>query len=290
LLLLLQTKYNSRLFANYYRVSFFGPKLEDLDQKQFIYREPPSIRIADFTERLKHQYSSHFGRDKVVVLSNTRVRREELNPDCIYLQIIAVEPLVPENSTRLSAFEQNHNLDTFTFTTPFTKDGKTIGPIQQQWLRKTTLVTEIPFPYISKRVLVSNTNEVELSPVEAATELIEDRTRRLQAELRAPLPKTLQIILQGSLLPQVNAGPVAIMEAFLPAKLASTFTEASIQRLRDALLSFLRTTKEALALNKSLIDSQQLNFQHLLQEGFGTLCSLASSFGIPSLEEDNAQQ
>jgi len=109
------------------------------------------------------------------------------------------------------------------------------------------------------------------------------------------------------------------MEAFLPAKLASTFTEASIQRLRDALLSFLRvwlsplplshsyvstllslkhvlnsllmqTTKEALALNKSLIDSQQLNFQHLLQEGFGTLCSLASSFGIPSLEEDNAQQ
>lgn len=137
MLLLLQTKYNSRLFANYYRVSFFGPKLEDLDQKQFIYREPPSIRIADFTERLKvsdlplffllqfcflslflaeedqtkqHQYSSHFGRDKVVVLSNTRVRREELNPDCIYLQIIAVEPLVPENSTRLSAFEQNHNL------------------------------------------------------------------------------------------------------------------------------------------------------------------------------------
>jgi hypothetical protein len=89
------------------------------------------------------------------------------------------------------------------------------------------------------------------------------------------------------------------MEAFLPSNLVLTFGESGVQRLRLAFVSFLRVrspthtrnsaaadpnamqaTEEALALNKTLIDAQQLTFQQRLQEGFDALLSLARSFGI----------
>ncbi len=49
-----QNQHNTRLFCNYYRVGMYGSKFgEDLDGKEFIYREPPFVRISDLTERLK---------------------------------------------------------------------------------------------------------------------------------------------------------------------------------------------------------------------------------------------
>ena len=46
-----------RLFDNYYRVSFFGKRFQDMDGCQYIYKEHPSIRLADFSQNLIVSFS-----------------------------------------------------------------------------------------------------------------------------------------------------------------------------------------------------------------------------------------
>ena len=53
-------------------------------------------------------------------------------------------------------------IDQFVYTTPFTKEGKSQGSINEQFLRK-TIVTVIPaFPYLVKRLLITDKKEVFL--------------------------------------------------------------------------------------------------------------------------------
>lgn len=44
---------NQRLFSNYYRVAFYGQKLEELDGTEYVYKTSNDCRLADLSERLK---------------------------------------------------------------------------------------------------------------------------------------------------------------------------------------------------------------------------------------------
>jgi len=46
---------NQRIFAQYYRVAFFagGERLQELNAKQYIYKEQGGIRLSDFSSRLQ---------------------------------------------------------------------------------------------------------------------------------------------------------------------------------------------------------------------------------------------
>jgi hypothetical protein len=46
------------LFSNYYRVAFFGKQWRDLQGKEFVYRANDTVRLNDFTTRLKVASSS----------------------------------------------------------------------------------------------------------------------------------------------------------------------------------------------------------------------------------------
>jgi hypothetical protein len=48
----------------------------------------------------------------------------------------------------------------FIFETPFTASGKAQGDFKEQMKRKTILTTELPFPYVKKRILVKEKKEV----------------------------------------------------------------------------------------------------------------------------------
>jgi len=55
-----ETQLNQRIFSNYYRVAFYGTKFgPDIHDKEFIYKELNTVRVADFTERLKVRQSFH---------------------------------------------------------------------------------------------------------------------------------------------------------------------------------------------------------------------------------------
>jgi hypothetical protein len=72
----------------YYRVVFCGSKWGDLNGKEYIYKAPVGIRIADMTAKLQSQFEIQMGRIKVQQLTNIKeINKAELNPDIAYFQI-----------------------------------------------------------------------------------------------------------------------------------------------------------------------------------------------------------
>jgi len=49
---MIQNRAQNRIPPNFYRVGFYGEGFGDDNGKEFIYREPPSLRLADFTTNL----------------------------------------------------------------------------------------------------------------------------------------------------------------------------------------------------------------------------------------------
>jgi hypothetical protein len=72
---------------------FFGNKWGDLNGKEFIYKAPVGIRIAEMTNKLQSQFEIQMGRIKVQQLTNIKdINKGELNPDVAYFQIVSVTP------------------------------------------------------------------------------------------------------------------------------------------------------------------------------------------------------
>ena len=194
-------KTTGRLFNNYYRVTFFGEQFLELNGRELIYKQDAMIRLVDFSERLKTQYSK-FG--NVTILPNGPVDKAKLNPLGVYLQVIAVEPYFDEAETlnRKTDWDRNFDVSKFIYESPFTTTGESHGDISVQCKKKTILSTEYSFPYVKKRLLVKSKMEIILSPIETAIENVQMKEHALRGELNKtpPNPKTLQIQLQGAVL------------------------------------------------------------------------------------------
>lgn len=102
-----------RLFGTYFRVGFYGSRFGDLDQQEFIYKEPTLTKLSEIFSRLQSFYSERFGQDVVHIIkdSNT-VNVETLDPDKAYIQITYVEPYFEtyELRQRETYFERNFNI------------------------------------------------------------------------------------------------------------------------------------------------------------------------------------
>jgi hypothetical protein len=144
-------------------------KFADMDGVDFIYKERPGSRLADMIERLKVQYGRHFGEDKVQILGGRYDESKVDRSKFLYLRIVAVEPYLDDEELiqRQSPFEKRFNLNRFIFETPFTTTGKVHSDdIREQQKKKTILTTELPFPYVIKRLRVDKRVEISLSPIE----------------------------------------------------------------------------------------------------------------------------
>jgi len=265
----------SRLLGSYYRVGFYGAAFKELDCKEFIYKEPKITRLAEIAERLKSMFNKRFGESTPVhVLPDSNVvDRSKLDKNCGYLQITSVDPYFEswEMKDRITYFDRSNNLTRFIFETPFTQDGNAHGSVEDQYKRKTILTTELPFPYIKKRLLVVNKQEEELEPIENSIETLVSQTQKLSLEVKNKPPNTkgLQSLLQGSLILQVHAGPFKICSVFLGN--STNYPSPHVQRLRQAFRHFLKVCKEGLDLNGKLIGPEQYHFQKQLEQGFNEL-------------------
>lgn len=68
----------------------------------------------------------------------------DLDSKMAYIQITHVVPyfIKDELETRQTEFEQNHDIDTFMFETPFTKNGTArCNLVEDQWKRRTILTS-----------------------------------------------------------------------------------------------------------------------------------------------------
>lgn len=288
--------------ATYYRVGFYGERFGKLDRKEYVYREPRDVRLGDIMEKLSHIYESRMDANHTlhIIPDSRQVKADELQPGVCYLQITAVDPVMEDEdlgSRRERIFSLSTGsvrarvFDRFLFDTPFTKNGKTQGGLEDQWKRRTVLQTEGSFPALVNRLFVTKSESLEFSPVENAIGMIETRTAALRNELEEPrssegdqLPRlqSLQRILQGSVAVQVNSGVLSVCTAFLSGEPATRLRSQELQQLIAALLEFMAVCKRAIRVHFRLIGEEDQEFHTQLVNGFQSLTAELSHY-IPAI-------
>uniref|UniRef100_A0A9L0RUI0 Dedicator of cytokinesis 8 n=1 Tax=Equus caballus TaxID=9796 RepID=A0A9L0RUI0_HORSE len=211
---------HKRMFGTYFRVGFYGSKFGDLDEQEFVYKEPAITKLPEISHRLEGFYGQCFGAEFVEVIKDSApVDKTKLDPNKAYIQITFVEPYFDEYEMkdRVTYFEKNFNLRRFMYTTPFTLEGRPRGELHEQYRRNTVLTTMHAFPYIKTRISVIQKEEFVLTPIEVAIEDMKKKTLQLAVAVNQEPPdaKMLQMVLQGSVGATVNQGPLEVAQVFL---------------------------------------------------------------------------
>ncbi|KAF3815975.1 hypothetical protein GH733_016080, partial [Mirounga leonina] len=203
------SKGHKRMFGTYFRVGFYGSKFGDLDEQEFVYKEPAITKLPEISHRLEGFYGQCFGEEFVEVIKDSApVDKTKLDPNKAYIQITFVEPYFDEYEMkdRVTYFEKNFNLRRFMYTTPFTLEGRPRGELHEQYRRNTILTTMHAFPYVKTRISVIQKEEFVLTPIEVAIEDMKKKTLQLAVAINQEPPdaKMLQMVLQGSVGATVN--------------------------------------------------------------------------------------
>lgn len=131
--------------------------------------------------------------------------------------------------------ESLNQVNQFKYSVPFTLTGKSQAKtIDQQWKRSTILIVKEPFPYIMTRQLVFSRHIQTYCPIEVAINDIEEKIEDMEAELEKQNhadTNNLMRIIQGCVLPQVNAGVGEVARVFLsPNRVLSDNVKELLQR------------------------------------------------------------
>uniref|UniRef100_A0A803TWJ1 Dedicator of cytokinesis 11 n=1 Tax=Anolis carolinensis TaxID=28377 RepID=A0A803TWJ1_ANOCA len=201
-----------------------------------------------------------------------QVNLKDLDPKYAHIQVTYLKPYFDEKelSERKTAFERNHNLSRFVFETPYTLSGKKHGNVEEQCKRRTILTTASSFPYVKKRIPVSYEQQVNLKPIDVATDEIKAKTEELQQLCSSPDVDMiqLQLKLQGSVSVQVNAGPLAYARAFLDDKHSCKYPTKKVTELKEMFRRFIQVCGVALGLNERLIKEDQAEYHEELKSNF----------------------
>ncbi|KRG03329.1 dedicator of cytokinesis protein 9 isoform X4 [Drosophila mojavensis] len=270
-----------RMLGRFYRVVFYGMMYFEEDHAiEFVYKEPKLTSLSEISERLAKQYKEKFGADVVkLIMDSSPVKVDELDPKLAYIQVTHVIPFFTKDELdqRLNEFEQNHDVDTFMYETPFTKSGAARGSVEEQWKRKTVIKTRYSFPYVLKRIPVKSREIIELSPIEVAIDEMQSKVSELEEIILPPADvKKLQLRLQGSVAVTVNAGPLAYAHAFLDAKVINNFSLDRVEDLKDVFRDFIGVCHKALCVNERMISADQKEYHHVLKENYEKLCQALS--------------
>uniref|UniRef100_A0A8D2LH06 Dedicator of cytokinesis 6 n=1 Tax=Varanus komodoensis TaxID=61221 RepID=A0A8D2LH06_VARKO len=267
---------NQRMFGTYFRVGFYGSKFGDLDEQEFVYKEPSITKLAEISHRLEEFYAERFGHEMVEIIKGSNpVDKVKLDPNKAYIQLTYVEPFFDtyELKDRITYFDKNYNLRTFMFCTPFTLDGRAHGDLHEQFKRKTLLTTSHAFPYVKTRINVIHKEEIILTPIEVAIEDMQKKTQELAfATHQDPADaKMLQMVLQGCVGTIVNQGPLEVAQVFLAEIPDDPKLYRHHNKLRLCFKDFTKRCEDALRKSKTLIGPDQREFLRELERNYQRL-------------------
>ncbi|KAJ6653778.1 hypothetical protein lerEdw1_008707 [Lerista edwardsae] len=268
----MQTK--KRLLGTYFRVAFYGQAFfEEEDGKEYIYKEPKLTGLSEISLRLLKLYGEKFGAESVKIIQDSnKVNVKDLDPKYAHIQVTYLKPFFDEKELleRKTDFERNHNISRFVFETPYTLSGKKHGSVEEQCKRRTILTTSSSFPYVKKRIPVSQEQQVNLKPIDVATDEIKGKAAELQQLCASPDVDMiqLQLKLQGSVSVQVNAGPLAYARAFLDDTHSSKYPSKKVNELKEMFRKFIQACGIALELNERLIKEDQAEYHEGLKSNF----------------------
>ncbi|XP_050820835.1 dedicator of cytokinesis protein 11 isoform X2 [Gopherus flavomarginatus] len=263
-----------RLLGTFFRVAFYGQTFfEEEDGKEYIYKEPKLTGLSEISLRLLKLYGEKFGAENVKIIQDSnKVSVKDLDPKYAHIQVTYVKPYFEDKelSERKTEFERNHNIRRFVFESPYTLSGKKHGSVEEQCKRRTILTTSNSFPYVKKRIPVNNEQQVNLKPIDVATDEIKDKTAELQKLCSSNEVDMiqLQLKLQGCVSVQVNAGPLAYARAFLTDNQSSKYPAKKVTELKEMFRNFIQACGLALELNEQLIKEDQVEYHEGLKSNF----------------------
>jgi len=187
---------------------------------------------------------------------------------------VAVHPYFKnaEEEERVTLFEHNFNIRQFISEVPFMSDGGKFDEddVSRQQKRKTIFTVNRAFPYLTSRIPVIHSEDIILSPIECAIEMMQRRVDQFKSEVYcSPVRKNnLQALLTGTLATTVHVGPLKFCECFLESK---EFEVHLQNQLRERMAEMLLLAKRALQINAAIISAKQLTLQEVLEEKFATI-------------------
>eukprot|EP01129_Flabellula_baltica_P012848 TRINITY_DN5866_c0_g1_i1.p1 TRINITY_DN5866_c0_g1~~TRINITY_DN5866_c0_g1_i1.p1 ORF type:complete len:956 (-),score=177.26 TRINITY_DN5866_c0_g1_i1:18-2885(-) len=266
----------SVLSSCYFRIGFFGTVWGKYNGREYIYKRSQRYNLTAMKNELIDVYRSQFEDDKFeILLTNDIINIDNLDVEKAYIQLAGVRPYVSteERLKKIGDFDINFNLNKLLF------EATVRGPvkikeddIEHQKKKKTIFVTKYSFPHIKRRIRVAQQEEVVLSPIENSTELIKMQISRIQFEMlkKPPSINSLQQVIQGSVVPMVNPGPLLICDIFLNPEriLSKEYNTELVRVLVQAMEDFLRFCFLALASSKNVMEEKHRKLQEMLEGSY----------------------
>ncbi|XP_012925868.1 dedicator of cytokinesis protein 3 isoform X5 [Heterocephalus glaber] len=215
-----------RLEPEFFRVGFYGRKFPFfLRNKEYVCRGHDYERLEAFQQRMLSEFPQ-----AVAMQHPNHPDDAILQCDAQYLQIYAVTPIpdyvdvlqmdrVPD---RVKSFYRVNNIRKFRYDRPFHKGPKDKeNEFKSLWIERTTLTLTHSLPGISRWFEVERRELVEVSPLENAIQVVENKNQELRALISQYQHKQvhgninlLSMCLNGVIDAAVNGGIARYQEAF----------------------------------------------------------------------------
>ncbi|XP_028855233.1 dedicator of cytokinesis protein 3 isoform X4 [Denticeps clupeoides] len=287
-----------RLEPEFFRVGFYGRKFPFfLRNKEFVCRGHDYERLEAFQQRMLGEFP------QAIAMQHPNQPDEAiLQCDAQYLQIYAVTP-VPESvdvlqmdrvPDRIKSFYRVNNVRRFRYDRPFHKGPKDReNEFKSLWIERTTLILSHPLPGISRWFEVEKRELVEVSPLENAISVVENKNQELRTLITQYQHKQLHgninllsMCLNGVIDAAVNGGIARYQEAFFDKEYIGSHAEDTekITQLKDLMQDQVHILGIGLAVHEKLVHPEMRPLHKKLIEQFHmmrtTLCH-----GLPWLDK-----
>uniref|UniRef100_A0A3Q3VVY0 Uncharacterized protein n=1 Tax=Mola mola TaxID=94237 RepID=A0A3Q3VVY0_MOLML len=279
-----------RLEPEFFRVGFYGKKFPFfLRNKEFVCRGHDYERLEAFQQRMLNEFPHAIAMQHVNQPDQTIYQAEAQ-----YLQIYAVTPIpesqdvlqrdgVPDN---IKSFYKFNHIWRFRYDRPFhkgTKDKE--NEFKSLWVERTTLTLVQSLPGISRWFEVDKRELVEVSPLENAIEVIENKNLQLRTLITQCQSRQMQNInpltmcLNGVIDAAVNGGLARYQEAFFAKDYIMNHPEdgEKIGRLRELMFEQAHILECGLAVHEKFVPQDMRPLHKKLVDQFHLM---KSSLGI----------
>uniref|UniRef100_A0A8C8H1R2 Dedicator of cytokinesis 4b n=1 Tax=Oncorhynchus tshawytscha TaxID=74940 RepID=A0A8C8H1R2_ONCTS len=279
-----------RLEPEFFRVGFYGKKFPFfLRNKEFVCRGHDYERLEAFQQRMLNEFPHAIAMQHVNQPDQTIYQAEAQ-----YLQIYAVSP-IPESqdvlqrdgvADNIKSFYKVNHIWRFRYDRPFhkgTKDKE--NEFKSLWVERTSLTLVQSLPGISRWFEVEKRELVEVSPLENAIEVIENKNLQLRMLIAQCQSRQMQNInpltmcLNGVIDAAVNGGLARYQEAFFVKDYIVNHPEdgEKIGRLRELMFEQAHILEYGLAVHEKFVPQDMRPLHKKLVDQFHVM---KSSLGI----------
>ncbi|XP_076317091.1 dedicator of cytokinesis protein myoblast city isoform X3 [Tachypleus tridentatus] len=270
----------------YFRVAYFGRGFPAfLQNKVFVYRGKEYERLSDFSNRLLNQFPN------AQIMNKLDSPGEEISESTLqYLQINKIDPVMHEQDRfhgklvhdQILKYYKVNEVQKFTYSRPVRRGEKdSDNEFATMWLKRTYLLTSYPLPGILCWFPVTNSEDMEISPLENAIETMETTNRRIrdmivQHHADSALPiNPLSMLLNGVVDAAVMGGIVNYEKAFFIdeylEKNPTRRGKEGIQKLKDLIACQIPLLEAGIALHGQKAPESLQPFHDHMEEAFNNL-------------------